>query len=280
LLWRDVGRNVRGVSHSILFRQFPLDHLDALTPIVALAYGIPEYDARTKVRKGWGFLDRNAPEADARRMVEAVGDIAGGVVAIDNDQLRSLSVPKIVTGFESADNGVTLRPQSTQQPPHPVSWSEIGVVAAGRISEDIIQREAGGDQQRMAGMMVGVGVFMITGIPPGLLGGGKKKKEEKPVKSARVLTFGRIITTAGEQFAFNPDHFDFAGLGGKKQIHAAANFRAFLVELSSRTRARLNLGARLVIENRSLTHANYGGLHDFETELLWMIHAPGGAASI
>jgi hypothetical protein len=88
-----------------------------------------------------------------------------------------------------------------------------------------------------------------------------------------VITFGRIVTTAGEQFAFSPDHFDFTGLAEKKQINAGANFRAFLGELSGRTAARLNLGARLVLENRSLTLANYGGLHDFETELLWMYNA-------
>jgi hypothetical protein len=193
-------------------------------------------------------------------------------MAIDNDQLRSLPAPKVITAFDSVENGVTLRLQSPQEPPRPVGWSEIGIVAAGRFSEEIILHEAGGDQQKMAGMMMGLGVFMVTGVPLGLFGGGKKK-EEKPAKSTRVITFGRIVTTAGEQFAFSPDHFDFAGLAEKKQINAGANFRAFLSELSGRTTARLNLGARLLIENRSLTFANYGGLHDFESELLWMYNA-------
>ncbi|MGA2604419.1 MAG: hypothetical protein ABSG14_09340 [Verrucomicrobiia bacterium] len=261
------------MSFSILLAEFPLDHLEALAPVVAQTYAIPDYDARTRIRKGWGFLDRNATEDEARRIVAAIGNLAGGAVAIDNDQLRSLPAPKVITGFDSVENGVTLRLQSPQEPPRPVSWSEIAVVAAGRFSEEIIQREAGGDQQKMAGMMLGLGMFMVTGIPPGLLGGGKKKKEEKPAKSTRVITFGRIVTTAGEQFAFSPDHFDFTGLAEKKQINATGNFRAFLSELSGRAAARLNLGARLVIENRSLTFANYGGLHDFETELLWMYNA-------
>jgi hypothetical protein len=265
-----IRRIVPDVNYSVLFRQFPLDHLDALAPVVAEAYGVPDYDARTKIRKGWGFLDRNATEEDARRVVEAIGDLAGGVVVIENAQLRSASNPKVITGFESGESGVTLRLQSPQEPPRVVEWLEIGIVAAGRFSEEIIQREAGGDQQKMAGMMVGVGLFMVTGIPPGLLGGGKKKKEEKPVKSVRVITFGRIVTTGGEQFAFSPDHFDFAGLAEKKQINAAANFRAFLGELAGHTTAQVNLGARLLLENRSLTFANYSGLHDFETELLWM----------
>jgi hypothetical protein len=90
-----------------------------------------------------------------------------------------------------------------------------------------------------------------------------------------VITFARIVTTGGEQFAFSPDHFDFTGLAEKKQINAAANFRAVLGELSSHPPTQVNLGARLLLENRSLTFANYGGLHDFETELLWMYNAAG-----
>jgi hypothetical protein len=265
---------VGAVNYSILFRQFPLDHLDALAPVVAQVYGVHDYDARTKIRKGWGFLDRNATEEHARRAVEVIGDLAGGVVVIENSELRALSNPQVILGFESAENGVTVQLQSPQEPPRLLEWSQIGVIAAGQFSEEIIRREAGGDQKKMAGMMVGVGVFMLTGIPPGLLGGGKKKKkDEKPAKTVRVITFARIVTQGGEQFAFSPDHFDFTGLAEKKQINAAGNFRAFLAELSTHSEARVNLGARLLLENRSLTFANYSGLHDFETELLWMLNA-------
>jgi hypothetical protein len=87
-----------------------------------------------------------------------------------------------------------------------------------------------------------------------------------------MITFGRIVVRSGEQFAFSPDHFDFSGLGDRKRMTAAANFRAFLGELLVLTPARLNFGARLLLENRSLTFANYSGLHDFETELLWLMN--------
>ena len=80
-------------------------------------------------------------------------------------------------------------------------------------------------------MLMGLGVFIVTGLPIGIFGGGKKK-EAKPVQSSRAITFGRIVTTAGEQFAFSPDHFDFSGLGAKKQINTAANFRVLLGELA------------------------------------------------
>jgi hypothetical protein len=124
----------------------------------------------------------------------------------------------------------------------------------------------------MGQMMLGIGVFLVTGVPTGIFG-GKRKKDAKPVKSSRVITFGRIVTAGGEQFVFRPDHFDYTGLGGKKQINAGANFRALLGELARLSSARLNFGARLLLENRSITFANYTCLHDFETELLWLHNA-------
>jgi hypothetical protein len=266
---------VRPVSQSVLFRQFPLDQLDALAPVVARVYGLNDYDARSKIRKGWGFLEREAPEEDAQRIVEAVGDCAGGVMAIDNAALRAPAEPRVTTGVEFASNGFTLRLQSPKDPTRFLEWAQVEAVSAGQFSEEIIKRASGGDEKKMGTMMLGMGVFLVTGIPPGLLGGGKKKKKDaKPEKSTRTITFARIITTAGEQFAFGPEHFDFSGLGVKKQLNTAANFRVLLSELASLTSARVNLGARLLLDNRSLTFANYTGPHDFETELLWLLSAP------
>jgi len=266
------------MSYSVLFRQFPLDKLDALAPIVAQTFGITDFDARTKIRKGWGFLEREATEDEARRVVDAMGDLAGGVVAVENAQLQTPAGPKVITGFEPAENGMTLRLQSPQEPPRQVEWSQVAVVAAGGFTEDIILRESGGNEQKMGQMMIGLGVFLVTGIPTGILGGGKKKKEAKPAKYSRVITFGRIVTDGGEQFAFSPDHFDYSGLGGKKQFNASLNFRAVLREFARSPSVRLNLGARLLFENRSLSFANYAGLHDFETELLWLMNAPATAS--
>jgi hypothetical protein len=264
------------MSYSVLFRQSPLDQLDALAPVVAQAYGGNDYDARSKIRKGWGFLDRNATEEDAHTIAEAIGDLAGGVDVIDNDQLRTPAEPQVMKGFELAPTGVVLQLQSPQEPVRSIEWTKLGIVAAGAFSEEIIRKDSGGNEKTMGKMMMGLGIFLVTGMPVGIFGGGKKKgKDAKPVKSSRVITFGRLVTTGGEQFAFSPDHFDFSGLGAQKQLNTAANFRAFLAELTQRTPAKLNLGARLLLDNRSLTFANYSGLHDFETELLWLMNTPG-----
>ncbi len=263
---------MRGVSYSVLFRRFPLEQLDALAPVVAQTFGVTDFDARTKIRKGWGFLEREATEEDARQIVEVIGEWAGGAVAIDNAQLQAPAEPKVMTGFEPAEEDVTLRLQSPQDPARRVDWSDVGVVAAGGFSEEVIHRESGGDEKKMGKMMLGLGVFLVTGVPVGIFGGGKKKKDAQPVKSSRTITFGRIVTRSGEQFAFSPDHFDFSGLGEKKQMNAGANFRVLLGEFARLTPAQLNFGARLLLDNRSLTFANYTSLHDFETELLWLMN--------
>jgi hypothetical protein len=267
---------VRPMSQAVLFRRFPLDQLDALAPVVARVYGLNDYDARSKIRKGWGFLEREATEEEAKRIVEGMGDCAGGVVAIDAPALRAPATSLVTTGVEFASNGFTLQLQSPKDPTRFLELVQVEIVSAGQFSEEVIKRASGGDEKKMGTMMLGMGVFLVTGIPPGLLGGGgkKKKKEAKPEKSTRTITFARIVTTAGDQFAFSPQHFDFSGLANKKQLNMAANFRVLLAELATLTSAKVNLGARLLMDNRSLTYANYTGPHDFESELLWLLNAP------
>jgi hypothetical protein len=273
---RGVRRIVRRVSYAILFRQFPLDHLDALAPVVSQIYGLNDYDARTKIRKGWGFLEREATKEDALRIVEGIGDTAGGIVCLDNTTLRTPGELRVTTGIEFAPNGFTLRLQSPKDPTRFLEWASVEAVTAGQFSEEIIKNASGGDEKKTGAMLLGVGVFLATGIPPGMLGGGgkKKKKEAKPEKSTRIITFARIVTTTGEQFVFRPEHFDFSGLAEKKQLNTSANFRVLLTELATQTSAKVNRGARLLLDNRSLTFANYSGPHDFETELLWLLNAP------
>ena len=132
---------VRSVSYSVLFREFPVEHIDVLAPVIRQVYEITDFDARTKIRKGWGFLEREVTEEEARRIVEGIGDVAGGAAAVENAQLRTPAEPKVVIGFEPGEHGVTLQLQSPQDPPRLVKWPEMRVVAAGRFSEEIIVRE-------------------------------------------------------------------------------------------------------------------------------------------
>jgi hypothetical protein len=251
------------MSYSVLFRESPIDQLDALAPIIRQVYGVTDFDARAKLHRGWGFLERHATAEEAQRVASAVP----GCVAIANTEMQQLSEPRIMTGIEFAANG--LKPETPDAPF--LEWSDLAIIAAGGLTEEIVHRETSGKGPGVGKMMMGLGVFLVTGIPLGLFGG--KKQEVKPVKSNRWLIFGTIITRQGEQFALALDHFSFAGLGTKKQLQGIVNFRTLLGELQQHSSARLNYGARLVVAGRSLSQANYASLTDYETELLWMYNA-------
>jgi hypothetical protein len=252
------------VSCSVLFRQSPLDQIDALAPLVQQACGVPDFDARSKIRKGWGFLERNVTAEVARQIAEAVP----GCVAIDNEQLRHLAKPRPMKAFTLTDDGFVPEAAGAALVP----WADVAIVAAGGIAEEVMRRESESGSVPFGQVMLGMGIFMATGIPMGPLRG--KKKETKPVKSNRWITFGSLITRQGDQFAMAFDHFNFAGLGAKKQLQTTANLRVLIGELQQRTPARLNLGARFVLAGKSLSLANYAGLADYETELLWLFNVP------
>jgi hypothetical protein len=249
------------MSYAVLFRESPLERLDALAPIVRDVYGITDFDARAKIRRGWGFLERNATSEQAQRVAASVP----GCVAIANQDLRELSEPHVMTGFSFAEEG--LVPDGANL----IAWSDIWILAAGGVAEEVVRRETTGKEAGAGKMMLGLGVFLVTGIPMGLFGG--QKKEVKTVKSNRWLTFGSIVTRAGEQFAIALDHFNFSGLGAKKQLQAIVNFRILLTELQQRTPARLNYGAHFVLTSQPLSLANYTSLSEYETELRWLLNA-------
>ena len=257
------------MSYSILFREFPLEQMDKTAAAVAGAYGITDYDARSKIRRGWGFLDRNLPAEAAQRIVPALAQHGVAALAVENAELREPGEALVILGGVEAADGFSPQFQSPKESARVIRWADVAIVAAGGFAEDIVQRDTGGKDKSTGKMLMGLGVFMVTGIPMGIFGGGKKK-EQKPVKTKRTLTFGCLITNRGEHLAFSPEHFDFSLFGERKQLNAAANFRLLLDDCRRLTPARLNWGARLLLENKSLTLANYLRLSDFENELLWM----------
>ena len=258
------------MSWSVLFREFPLEQLDKTAAAVAGAYGITDYDARSKIRRGWGFLDRNLPAEAARGVVPVLAQSGVAALAVENAQLREPAEPLVILGGTATADGFAPQFQSPQEPARVIRWADVAIVAAGGFAEDVVRRDTTGGKDKSTGtMLMGLGIFMVTGIPMGIFGGGKKA-EAKPVKSKRLITFGCLITNRGEHLAFSPDHFDFSMLGGRKQLNAAANFRLLLDDCRRLTPARLNWGARFLLDNKSLTLANYQRLSDFENELLWM----------
>jgi hypothetical protein len=259
------------MSVAVLFQQFPMDDLERVTAAVSEARQIPSFDAASSIHRGWGFLDRQVSEEDAHELVRALAEQGVAATAIADADLRAVPDSQVMVGFDMNDHGMSPRLQTPGQPTILIPWTEIAIVAAGGFSEEVIQRDAGASAKTSgAGQMLKLGVFLATGIPVGLFGG--KEKAAAPKKTTHLVTFGQIITTAGDSFFFDANRFDFSGLGPLKQLNWSANFHTLITELARRTSARLNLGARFVLERKSLMLANYHSVHDFETELTWMLN--------
>jgi hypothetical protein len=266
-------RNLGGVSYSVLFQEFPLDHLDAAAAAVSQVYGIPNYDARARVRKGWGFLEHDVAAERATQIADGLTALGVPVRAVANSELRTPADPQVMIGFSLDAIGFTPHPQDPRTPVVTIPWAELRILAAGGFAEEVLRREAGSAEPSGKARMVGLGIFLVTGLPVGLMGG--KKKEAKPVKTSRFITFGELITRAGAAWYFNPESFDFAGLGAAKQLNVAGNFRELITAVGQASPARLNHGAALLRDHKPLTLANYQTLHDFETEISWMLNTPG-----
>jgi hypothetical protein len=261
---------MQAVSHSILFREFPLDKLDAISDAVAGLYKIPAYDARTKVRHGWGFLERDLPGEEAQRISNALTGLGIAAVTVPTAALIHPPRPEVMVGFQPEPEGFIPQLQSPKARPHPIAWSDVSILAAGGFTEEIVRRDTANAGKSGKEQLIGLGKFLVTGIPSGLF--GSKKKEPTSVKTNRLITFAQILTVQGESFHMDPEHFDFTGLGKRKQVNASLNFRTLIAEFARLTTARLNLGARHVLGNQSMTLANYHSLRDFETELLWLVN--------
>src|SRR5436309_14853421 len=112
---------VIGVNFSVLFCEFPLDHFDETAAAVTAVYQITNYDARMKIRRGWGFLERDATEETAGKIVTALGEQRIGALAVPNEELRTLGEPKVMTGFQMDSEGLVPKLKSTVEETHPIS---------------------------------------------------------------------------------------------------------------------------------------------------------------
>lgn len=257
------------MSYSVLFKEFPIDRLDEIRDPVSRACGIAHVDAPVKIRRGWGFLEQNIPQEQAEALVEALHQHGIAARAIPDEQIREPEEPIVITGFESDPAGFIPTIQLTKHQTRFIPWSEVMILAAGGFAEDVIRRQAV-EKSHKAATMVGIGVFLLTGLPSGLLG-NRKKKEVREVRS-QFVSFGQIITTRLESFFFNPEHFNFSGLGANKQLNTSLNYRTFFAEFARLSPARLNLGARLLLDRKSLALASYQRTRDFELELKWILN--------
>jgi len=268
-----VGLWLIGVTYSVLFQEFPHDQLDAVSEAVSHVYQIPPFDARTKVHRGWGFLEQNVSDTEAQHICNALAEQGIAALVVANSDLRMPLEPDVMVGFSPHSEGFTPRLQSPTAVPRSIGWDDIAIVAAGGFKEEVVRRDTA-DRAPGAGVqLMGLGILLMTGMPTKALFGDKKKKKDKPVKAARFISFGQIVLNNGESLYFDPVHFEFSGLGAKKQLNTLLNFRGLVAEFARGNLARTNLGARCLLDNKSISAANYHGLKDFETELLWLLNS-------
>ena len=198
-------------------------------------------------------------------------------MVVANSDLHMPSEPNVMIGFTSNGEEFTPRLQLPTAHPQPILWDDLAIVAAGGFTEEVVRRDTAARGPSAGAQLLGLGVLLMTGMPTKGLFGGKKKKEEAPAKTTHLCTFGQLVLTNGESLFFDPDHFDFSGLGALKQLNASLNFRALVSEFARVSFARTNLGARCLLGNKSVSAANYHSLKDFETELLWLLNTTATA---
>lgn len=267
-----MGDRLARMNCAVLLPDFDVANLDRLAQPVAVGCGWLPMDAAARLRRGWGFLGRDLTEDAARTLVDGLTAHGVRAVAMAETDLRQPQKPLVIVGFAAEPAVFVPRLQAPDAAPAAVRWEDLVVVAVAGFPEEVIRGATGAGGQTGPSML-GLGVFLATGIPVGIFH-GRKPKETKPVKTTRLAQVGQIITRTGQSFLFSPDRFDFAGLGAQKQLNAGLNLRALISALAARSGARLNLGARYLRENKSLTLAGYHGVQDFETELLWMLNTP------
>lgn len=256
------------MNYSILFKEFPLDDLETIAGIISQIYQITLFDARTKIRKGWGFLEHNATEERAQRMTHLFAEHNIAVLAIPTRSLHSLRSPKMMVGFKPDAGGFVPHLQQKEGPSLYIAWQDVLILAAGGFNEEVIRLEMDPRKSCMSSILE-VGVFMVVGLP---LRFSDKRKTTKAIKTNRFISFGEIVTRQGDALYFNPDRFDFSGLGDQKQFNVALNYRMIFSEFSRLCPVSFNWGARFLLNDMPLSMASYLRTKDFETELRWLFN--------
>ncbi len=260
------------MNHAVLLKIPPIENLEAIASALAQIERINVFDARTQVRRGWGFVENQATPERAQHLVTQLNERGIESFALPCADLLKLSEPQKMHGFRMDPEGLTPEGEGGRELGLPIPWKELMIVAAAGFHKEVIRKEAGGNSDHSKAQMVGLGIFLFTGMPVGIFGGKKKQEESPESRSHEFIKFAQLITTSGKSFVFKPSSFNFTGLGPLKQLNMSLNFQVMVSELLKLSSAMPNLGARLLQDKKPLSAANYAGIRDFETELRWMVN--------
>jgi hypothetical protein len=223
----------------------PLELAQALAPVLQR----PVVDLTTALRRCWGLVETNADEAKARAEAKAL-EAAG---------MPALAVPsKLLEDLPAAE------PLTTPSVPGP-----IALIAAGAFTQRN-SRTVTVEQGPTAGQRaLGIGITLATGLPPSLFGVGGKKKVEKRIESSELLYFADVYAgTPLRRWRLDYQRFDYSCLGEQKGYDTTGNFRKVLQQLSAGA-AKLNVGARGILNGTPVRTMGYDSIEDLEREARW-----------
>jgi hypothetical protein len=245
--------------------------MDIVAGVIAKFTGGVLFDARQKARRMWGFLGENLSPEEAQRLVGLAAEAGLAARAVPADAVPPLPEGVPVHGICPFPEGmeVAIGPTKVRRL---IPWEPVRLVAAAPLKETTTTvrtvKEGPTPQQRA----VGIGIMMVTGLPVGM---GKSKEVKKTVHETE-LRLNMDIFVGGEAKVFrlsvDADKFDYASLGSPPEPGVAANFRRLLTAVAKgATMAVVNLGARSIVEGRSLAGLGYESAGDYEKEIRWLL---------
>jgi hypothetical protein len=204
----------------------------------------------------------------------------GGIVSETDDEAAALSDAAALSAAGFPARALASAALAALPPAHEARSLELGpssplagrlslIAAAGitQTSSKLVKTEEGPGPGEKAAR---IGLTLVTGIP---LGGGSKKEVIKKVESTDLLFFVDLLLEGpSERMRVDAARFDFSCLGAAMGFGALENLRRLLAALAAlRPQARLNRGARILLENKPVREMGYESLADLEREQRWRL---------
>lgn len=244
----------------------------ALPQALAKADRQPLLDAQPKARAACGLIERGVSEQRARALAQALCEAGVPALAVPDSLVEEAAAPIPLVRASPGDEGLRWEARSASES-RLAPWARVKLVAAAgfkRAHSTTIKTTEGPDPARRA---LGIGLSMMTGLPPSLVGGGPKRDVVKQVNTSELVCFIDVVLDApAERLRVDAQEFDFSGLGEQKAFDALTNFRRLVAELARRAPAALlSTGSLIVLENRPMREMRCDDLAALEREERWLL---------
>lgn len=237
------------------------------TPDVAKALAkhrkAPLLDVLPAVRRSGGILAEGVSEEAACAEAEALTAAGIPAMALACSELAILPAPVEVPRLELG--GTSLSWSGGSRP-----WDKLRLIAAAGLTETRVKTIKTEEGPSVGEKAARIGLTLATGLPMGL---GKSKEVEKRVESSDLLFFSDLIVVEPlARLRIDAQRFDYSVLGGAMGLSTLENFKRVLAALRARVPgARLNRGARILLENKAVREMGYDSIDVVERETRWRV---------